>query len=229
MQELLTSIETPQRKAKLPQIRPGDTVRVHQTIREGGKKRTQIFEGVVIRLSRPNELAARIVVRKIASGVGVEKSWMLHSPNVTKIEVVKRTKVRRAYLTYLRARRGKSARLSELGFDRAIANESDIRTQLQIDEDDAKETKAKVAAKAEVKAADIAGQDEIESVEVIESTDDLAREEDKAAAGADPANDADEAATSGGADEDDAQIAAKEVQEGLDRTDDQDDRDQAKE
>lgn len=208
METLLKTIEKPHRKTKLPQIQPGDTVRVHQTIREGNKKRIQIFEGVVIRISRANEIGARILVRKIASGIGVEKSWMLHSPNVTKIEVVKRTRVRRANLTYLRARRGKSARLSELGFDKLVVNEADERTQAQIEEEKAKEVAEK--------ATDTT--DEIESVEVIESTDDLAKEEDKEASADEPQNDADEVAP-GGAEEDDAQIAAEEVQEGLDRAD----------
>ncbi len=241
MQELLTKIEAPHRKAKLPQIRPGDTVRIHQAIREGSKKRIQVFEGVVIRMSRPNSLSARVVVRKISSGIGVEKSWLLHSPNVTKIEVVKRTKVRRAYLTYLRERRGKSARLAELGFDKEATNASDDRTQAQIDEDAAKAQDAKASDKpsdsetAKTDAADILedntgdkDSDAIDSVEIVESTEDLAKEEDKEASQADPANDADEVATSGGAIEDDAQIAAEETQEGIDRAEDKTTRDQDK-
>ncbi len=207
METMLQAIEKPHRKAKLPQIQPGDSVRVHQTIREGSKKRTQVFEGVVIRISRPNEIGARILVRKIASGIGVEKSWMLHSPNVTKIEVVKRTRVRRANLTYLRARRGKSARLSELGFDKLVVNEADDRTHGQIEEETAKE-----------KAEKASGKDEIESIEVVESTEDLVKEENKAASSDEPQNDADET-MQGGAEEEDALIAAEEVQEGIDRAD----------
>src|SRR3990167_8987004 len=167
MQDLLTKIESPHRKTKTADIRPGDTVRVHQVIREGNKKRTQIFEGVVIRYNRKNELSARILVRKVASGVGVEKSLLVHSPNVVKIEVVKRTKVRRAYLTYLRQRHGKSARLAELGFNKDAVNMADDRTAAQV----AQESKAESKNES----------DGIESVEVVESTDDLAKEEEKEA------------------------------------------------
>src|SRR5476651_2036430 len=99
------------KKTATAPVRPGDTVRVHQTIREGAKQRTQIFEGVVIRTDRLGSVSASVTVRRIASGVGVEKSFLLHSPNVSKIEIVRRAKVRRKFLSYLRDRRGKSARL----------------------------------------------------------------------------------------------------------------------
>lgn len=253
MSPQLLTFEKTQRKAKLPQIRPGDTVRVHQTIREGNKQRTQIFEGVVLRISRPNELAARIVVRKITSGIGVEKSWLLHSPNLTRVEVVKRTKVRRAYLTYLRARRGKSARLSELGFDRAAANEADTRTAAQIAADEARAKEEAKAAKAagdqaaaqtddnaepsdaesaKTDAADILDDvdtsetDPIESVEVAESTEELAKAENKQAAAADPSNDEDDRTEQGGALADDAQIAAEEAEAGVERAQNKEDREQ---
>ena len=91
-------------------------------IKEGDKFRFQVFEGVVIRVDRKESHTARIVVRKIASGIGVEKSFLLHSPLVEKIEVVKRAKVRRNYLSYLRHRSGKSARLVARDFDRAAVN-----------------------------------------------------------------------------------------------------------
>lgn len=102
-------------------VKSGDTVRVHQKIKEGNKERIQIFEGVVIRTDRKNH-TARITVRKIASGVGVEKSFLLHSPLVEKIEIVRRSKVRRNYLSFLRNRSGKSARLKPVAFDREAAN-----------------------------------------------------------------------------------------------------------
>lgn len=121
--ELITQLERTYRKPALPQVQTGDTVRVHQLIKEGNKQRIQVFEGVVIRRHRMNELGATITVRRIASGVGVEKTVLLHSPNVAKVDILRRAKVRRNFLSYLRDRRGKSARLQEIGFDRAAAND----------------------------------------------------------------------------------------------------------
>src|ERR1700738_1892946 len=120
--DAVKEIQQQYRKPKIAQVQSGDTVRVHQLIREGAKQRVQVFEGVVIRTHRMNELTAVVTVRRIASGVGVEKTFMLHSPNVQKVEVVRRAKVRRNFLSYLRGRRGKSARLQELSFDKAAAN-----------------------------------------------------------------------------------------------------------
>jgi large subunit ribosomal protein L19 len=97
-----------------PDIRPGYTVRVHQKVQEGDKERVQIFEGLVIAVHRGHHLTDHsFTVRKIASGVGVERVFALHSPRIEKIEVKKIAKVRRAKLNFLRGRTGKSARLSE--------------------------------------------------------------------------------------------------------------------
>ncbi len=104
-------------------MRSGDTVRVHQNIKEGNKERVQVFEGVVIRTDNKNSHTSRITVRKIASGVGVEKSFLLHSPLVEKVEIVRRGKVRRNFLSYLRNRSGKSARLKAMQFDREAVND----------------------------------------------------------------------------------------------------------
>jgi len=104
----------------------GDTVRVHQLIREGAKQRIQVFEGVVIRRHRLGELTATITVRRIASGIGVEKTFLLHSPNVSKVEILRRAKVRRNFLSFLRERRGKSARLREIAFDKVAANDVSV-------------------------------------------------------------------------------------------------------
>src|SRR6185369_4191276 len=114
----ITQIEQQYRKPGLPSLQTGDTVRVHQLIKEGNKQRIQVFEGVVIRRHRMNELSACITVRRIASGVGVEKTFLLHSPNVSKVEILRRAKVRRNFLSFLRERRGKSARLKEITFDK---------------------------------------------------------------------------------------------------------------
>jgi large subunit ribosomal protein L19 len=119
----IAQLEKKYRKPALPQVQTGDTVRVHQLIKEGNKQRIQVFEGVVIRRHRMNETSASITVRRIASNVGVEKTFLMHSPNVSKIEIMRRAKVRRNFLSFLRERRGKSARLKELGFDKAAAND----------------------------------------------------------------------------------------------------------
>jgi large subunit ribosomal protein L19 len=121
--ELIQTVNDKQRKAAVVDVKSGDTVRVHQKIKEGAKERVQIFEGVVIRVDRKVSHTARITVRKIASGVGVEKSFLIHSPLVEKIEVTRRSKVRRNYLSFLRQRSGKSARLKSVNFNREAVND----------------------------------------------------------------------------------------------------------
>lgn len=119
---ILKQIGDSQKKAAIVDIRSGDTVKVTQRIKEGDKSRLQTFEGVVLSVTRKGSHTERITVRKVASGVGVEKSYLVHSPLVEKIEVTKRAKVRRNNLTYLRNRSGKSARLTAKDFDRAAVN-----------------------------------------------------------------------------------------------------------
>jgi large subunit ribosomal protein L19 len=119
---LIQKVNDEQKKAGVVDARSGDTVRVHQKIKEGNKERIQIFEGVVIRTDNKQSHTSRITVRKIASGVGVEKSFLLHSPLVEKIEVTRRAKVRRNFLSFLRNRSGKSARLKAVNFDREAIN-----------------------------------------------------------------------------------------------------------
>lgn len=119
---LIQKVNDEQKKHAVVDARSGDTVRVHQKIKEGAKERIQIFEGVVIRTDNKQSHTSRITVRKIASGVGVEKSFLLHSPLVEKVEVVRRAKVRRNYLSFLRGRSGKSARLTAQNFDREGIN-----------------------------------------------------------------------------------------------------------
>ncbi len=119
---LIQKVNDEQKKAAVVDVRSGDTVKVHQKITEGNKERVQIFEGVVIRTDNKNQHTARITVRKVASGVGVEKSFLLHGVNVVKVEIVRRAKVRRNFLSYLRRRSGKSARLAAVQFDREAVN-----------------------------------------------------------------------------------------------------------
>lgn len=118
----LKKIGDAQKKPAVVDVRSGDTVKVTQKIKEGDKFRLQVFEGVVIRTDRKDSHTARITVRKIASGIGVEKSFLIHNPLVEKIEIVRRAKVRRKNLSYLRERSGKSARLTSKAFDRVAVN-----------------------------------------------------------------------------------------------------------
>ena len=124
--ELIKKVGDEQKKTAVVDVRSGDTVRVSQKIREGNKERVQVFAGTVIRVDRRGSHTARITVRKVASGVGVEKSFLLHSPLVTKVEITKRSKVRRNYLSYLRERGGKSARLAGKDFDRVAVNDVSV-------------------------------------------------------------------------------------------------------
>lgn len=140
---ILQKIGDAQKKPAVVDVRSGDTVKVTQKIKEGSKFRLQVFEGVVIRTDRKDSHTARITVRKIASGVGVEKSFLLHSPLVEKIEVTKRAKVRRKNLSYLRERSGKSARLTSKDFDRTAVNAVSLPT---------KEAEAETEAKSEAEA-----------------------------------------------------------------------------
>ena len=189
MEATIKKIEQSHRKHAIPAVQSGDTVRVHQQIREGNKTRIQVFEGVVIRTHRLQELTASVTVRRIASGVGVEKTFLLHSPNVARVDIVRRAKVRRNFLSYLRERRGKSARLQELAFDKAAANA-------------ANEAPASVETQAEEVDADLA-EDALNDAVPLDVE---AKAEEKAAA----EEEAEVAA-------DEQQLAEEEVQAGLDK------------
>lgn len=163
MESVARQVSDKQKKKAVVDVRPGDTVRVHQKIREGGKERIQIFEGLVIKASRKNSLTSSFAVRRIASGIGVEKSFLIHSPNILKVEIVRRSKVRRNYLTYMRELTGKSARLSGVDFDKQAVNaihdeaaeaEEERIHEEQVDAYDPEEAKAeKEALEAESAAA----------------------------------------------------------------------------
>ena len=113
MNQIIKNIEAAQVKAEISEFHTGDTVKVYAKVKEGSRERTQVFEGTV--LKRQNGGAREtFTVRKFSNGVGVEKTWPLHSPNVEKIEVIRRGKVRRAKLNYLRERVGKAAKVKEL-------------------------------------------------------------------------------------------------------------------
>ncbi|MDO4305642.1 MAG: 50S ribosomal protein L19 [Eubacteriales bacterium] len=112
MNDIIKNIESAQLKAEVPQFNVGDTVRVHAMIKEGNRERIQIFEGTVLKRQGGSNRET-FTVRKSSNGVGVEKTWPLHSPHVIKVEVIRRGKVRRAKLNYLRDRVGKSAKVKE--------------------------------------------------------------------------------------------------------------------
>jgi large subunit ribosomal protein L19 len=111
--DIIREIETAQLKATVDEFSVGDTVRVYGKIKEGNRERVQVFEGVVLKRQGGSNRET-FTVRKTSNGVGVEKTWPLHSPNVEKIEVIRRGKVRRAKLNYLRERTGKAAKVKEV-------------------------------------------------------------------------------------------------------------------
>ena len=113
MNEIIRKIEEEQLKAEAPEFRVGDTVKVYGKIKEGNRERIQVFEGVVLK-KQGGSSRATFTVRKNSSGIGVEKTWPLHSPNVEKVEVVRHGNVRRSKLNFLRDRVGKAAKVKEL-------------------------------------------------------------------------------------------------------------------
>lgn len=113
MNDIIKQIEQAQLKENVPEFHVGDTVKVHAKIKEGNRERIQVFEGVVLKRQGGSNRET-FTVRKNSNGIGVEKTWPLHSPIVEKIEVVRRGKVRRAKLNYLRDRVGKKAKVKEL-------------------------------------------------------------------------------------------------------------------
>ena len=197
MESVARQISAKQKKKAVVDVRPGDTVRVHQKIREGGKERIQIFEGLVIKASRKGSLTSSFTVRRIASGIGVEKSFLIHSPNILKVEIVRRSKVRRNYLTYMRELTGKSARLMGVDFDKekvnaihdedAEAEEAKIHEQnLETHDADAEERKKEEAElEVEAQAAMAAHDDKKTEAEKIE---DQPKERAEAKGPAEPQN-----------------------------------------
>ena len=112
MNDIIREIEAEQLKENAPEFRVGDTVKVYGKIKEGNRERVQVFEGIVLKIQNGGNRTT-VTVRKSSNGSGVEKTWPLHSPNVEKVEVVRRGKVRRAKLFYLRERVGKKAKVKE--------------------------------------------------------------------------------------------------------------------
>lgn len=165
MPSVIEEISAQYKKRQVVDVRSGDTVRVHQKIREGGKERVQVFNGLVIRTDNKGSHTSRITVRRIASGIGVEKSFLLHSPLVTKVEVTKRSKVRRNYLSYMRQRTGKGARMTGVEFDREAVN---AVHDAAAEAEEAK-LKEQAAKEAEVKAEEKAAEDAKNEAKVAEA------------------------------------------------------------
>ena len=163
---------------KVPEVRTGYTVRVSQKVKEGGKERIQNFEGLVIKVSHGAGVEKTFTVRKIVEGIGVEKIFPFHSPNITKIHVVKKAKVRREKLYYMRERFGKSARLSE----RHVTDEERAAEQAKLD------ALYEEAIKAEEKrlAEEAASQPKEESAEVETPVEEVKEEVAEAPAEATP-------------------------------------------
>lgn len=147
MNEIIKEIEAAQLKAEVPQFNVGDTVKVYGKIKEGNRERIQIFEGTVMKVQGGSNRAT-FTVRKSSNGVGVEKTWPLHSPNVEKVEVVRKGKVRRAKLNYLRDRVGKAAKTKELIGARIENKEITVKTAVE-EEPVAEEVKAEATVAEE--------------------------------------------------------------------------------
>lgn len=158
MNSVLQEVANSFKKQAVVSVRSGDTVRVHQKIKEGSKERVQVFEGMVIRTSNKNSHTSTITVRRMSGGVGVEKSYLLHSPLVTKVEVTKRGKVRRNYLTYMRDLKGKATRLTGKDFDRLAVND--------IPDFEAEKLEAELKAKAEAEHAELEAKKAAEQAEL---------------------------------------------------------------
>lgn len=176
--DIIKSIEHEQLKNKIPDLKVGDTIRVHQKIKEGNRERIQVFEGIIIK-KQNGGVNATFTVRKISYGVGVEKTFLIHSPLVEKVEVVRVGKARRAKLYYLRDRIGKAAKTKENTGARIEDREIVVKEEL-VEEPIAEEVVENVEAKVEETPVE-AAPEEAPSVEtekpVVQETVDTVKEE----------------------------------------------------
>ncbi len=172
--DIIKSIEHEQLKNKIPELRIGDTVRVHQKIKEGNRERIQVFEGIIIK-KQGGGVNATFTVRRVAYGVGVEKTFLVHSPMVEKVEVVRVGKARRAKLYYLRDRIGKSAKTKE-NLGARIENSEITLKEEMVEEPVAEEVVETVVAEEIAEAPEEAPAVETEAP-VVEETVDTVKEE----------------------------------------------------
>ena len=165
--DIIKSIEHEQLKNKIPELKVGNTVRVHQRIKEGNRERIQVFEGIIIK-KQGGGLNATFTVRKLAYGVGVEKTFLIHSPLVEKVELVRVGKARRAKLYYLRDRVGKAAKTKEMVGARIEDKEIVIKED-NVEEAPAQEVVETPVAEA-VETAEVVAEETVETVkeEVVE-------------------------------------------------------------
>jgi len=152
--DIIQEFEKKQIKRKIPLVRPGDTIKVHQKIKEGDKERIQIFEGVVIKIHRKYGINGNVTVRKIASGVGVEKTFPFHLPSIVKMEVIKRGKVRRAKLFYLRRLQEKAAKLKDKKLSDKLKNELQFDSEKDKEKAEKKDKEPKEKQIGETKVKD---------------------------------------------------------------------------
>lgn len=174
---------------QVPVIKPGNTVRVHQKIKEGGKERVQIFEGLIIAINSGSGTDKTFTVRKIVGGIGVEKIFPLYSKNITKIQVTKSSDVRRAKLYYMRDRSGKSARLKEKqlaekdvlmeDFEKEVAETAEDTTEVAENAAESVETAEKVQESAPAEEPESAENTETVASETAEANAEPADEEPK--------------------------------------------------
>jgi large subunit ribosomal protein L19 len=166
-------IEQPFLRSDLPELRPGDTVKVHVRVVEGNRERVQVFQGVVIRRSGGG-IRETFTVRKISFGVGVERTFPLHSPSISKLELVQRGRVRRAKLYYLRDLRGKKARIKERRVDDAklAAMEATARQAAMDAEAEASEAETADAVDASIEAPEADTAPDVEAAAADEAVED---------------------------------------------------------
>ena len=172
--DIIKSIEHGQLKNKIPDLHVGDTIKVHQRIKEGNRERIQVFEGIIIK-KQGGGVNATFTVRRVAYGVGVEKTFLVHSPMVEKVEVVRVGKARRAKLYYLRDRIGKSAKTKE-NLGARIENSEITLKEEMVEEPVAEEVVETVVAEEIAEAPEEAPAVETEAP-VVEETVDTVKEE----------------------------------------------------
>ena len=172
--DIIKSIEHEQLKNKIPVLKVGDTVKVHQRIKEGNRERIQVFEGIIIK-KQGGGINATFTVRRVAYGVGVEKTFLVHSPMMEKVELVRVGKARRAKLYYLRDRVGKSAKTKEAIGARIENKEITVKEEFVESEEPVEEVVAPVEEAVEEVEESIAPVEE--TVEEVEESTEVAEEE----------------------------------------------------